>query len=233
MLLPRGFHPTPLLPGIRWEAEEHPSARLPWPPSSASSWGSCPSPSPRWVEQPVSSTASFTPSSCLREAIKQETGRTEHRFWLRFPSLWASFPALSVLPSFQPTGSRSLLPFPVSTAHGMVPSPSLPSSSRGPGFPPLRCLLTPENFPPGFCPPPAWWYLQRVLSKGLEDLHPPRVAPGQVAGPHPSGIGGGSPEWDESHQGVGVPWKPHCPCAAGGNGGRLGVTGRQVGVTGE
>lgn len=94
MLLPRGFHPTPLLPGIRWEAGEHPSARLPWPPSSASAWGSCPSPSPRWVEQPVSSTAPLTPNSCLQEAIKQETGGTEHRFWLRFPSLWARFPAL-------------------------------------------------------------------------------------------------------------------------------------------
>lgn len=113
-----GNIPVPVCPGC------HPQPALGGPAALRA---------PRGVEQPVSSTASFTPNSCQQEAIKQEPGSTKHRFWLRFPSLWARLPALFVLPPFQPTGNSSLLPFPASTAHNLLPIPSLISPSQGPG----------------------------------------------------------------------------------------------------
>lgn len=217
MLLPRGFHPLEILG----------TSQCPPAPSSGSSRGSCPSLRPRWVEQPLSSPASFIPNSCLRGAIQQEPGRTKHRFWLGFPSPRTRLPALFVLPSLQPTGSRVLLPFPASSAHTLVLFPSLVSSS----FSLFRCLLTPSDFPLSCCPPPGWSCPQRVLCKALEDLHPPKVGPGQV-----TGGGGRSPslrDWSWLPQNGTSPikvWVSHgnltAPSPGGGGGSDWGTTGR-------
>lgn len=129
-------------------------------------WGSllfaCSSLTPRFMHfgQPASSAASFAPkllpAGSDRAGDRQDQVLAKRPFQLIcFPSLWARLPTPFIPSSFQPTGSRFLLP--VSPVAWPCPCPS-PAPAEVQGFSPVLhgCPFVHGNFPPGFCSLPAW-----------------------------------------------------------------------------